>query len=398
MHKHMIGLACFLTVAVWFAACDGSSSSAPTPTVPAGPQNIVLEAGDPIIIGVSAALSGDQASIGQDLADAVDLAIEDFGREILGHSVKSQRVDDGCSDPEMAQDAAEELVAAHAVTVVGPMCTTGAQAANDVYGAAGVIHITPSATREGLSEVGDRFFFRTVWRDDAQAAVQARYIRAELRAETAVVVDDGEPYGRTLADALVVSIEAAGARVISRERLARGEVDFGTLARQIIAADSDVVVYEGLDPEGALLLAALRQEGYIGDYVGPDSLLNTKDFILTAGDAAEGAILTAGPVADQTFNDRFQARFGRLPSTSFVLQAYDAARVALTAIEAIAEDQGGDVLITREALAEALRADGFAGLTGTIRFDDGGDRSGETARDLGLAIYRVSGGAFEQVE
>ncbi len=387
-----------LTLAsILLSSCGGGSKDAATPTTPARPGPIDLAPNEPIVIGVSVALEGAQGSIGQDLADAVDLAIEDFGQEIQGRPIASRRADDGCNDAETAVAAAKELILANVAAVVGPMCTTGAQAANDEYEDAGVVHITPSASRADLSERGERFFFRTAWRDDAQAAVQAAFLRSE-RADTAVVVDDGEPYGRALADAFVVAFEAAGGRILSRERLERGSTDFAALARQISAADADAVVYEGLDPEGALLLRDLREEAFEGTFAGPDSLLNEEDFIGTAGSAAEDAILTSGPVPDAAFNERFLARFGRVPSTSFVLQAYDAARLTLTAIETVAVTEGDRVTIDRGELSAALRGSSLAGLTGTLRFGDNGDRTGESARELGLAIFRIADGVFEQVE
>jgi ABC-type branched-subunit amino acid transport system substrate-binding protein len=104
-------------------------------------------------------------------------------------------------------------------------------------------------------------------------------------------------------------------------------------------------------------------------------------------------------VPDLAFTDRFNARFGRIPSTSFVLQAYDATRVLLEAIEEAAEeDSGGALTIDRHALAEALRSQSHSGLTGTIQFDERGDRSGMAPREAGISIYRVNNAAFEQVE
>ena len=157
-----------------------------------------------------------------------------------------------------------------------------------------------------------------------------------------MVIDDGDPYGKTLADAFIPAFEEAGGTVLAHERVARGTADFDTFARQVITGDPDIVVFEGLDPEGALLLRDLREAGFEGDFVGPDSLFNARDFIGTGGTATEGAVLTAGPVPDQAFTDRFNARFGRIPSTSFVLQAYDSTRALLEAVEEAAEEDSGE--------------------------------------------------------
>ncbi len=400
MQLHRLALAALFPVLL-LAACDGDDTAPVEPTAQPAPLDpIAIASGGRILIGVSVALSGDQAVVGQDLANAVDLAVRDFGRPISGHEIAVQPVDDGCNDAEKAVAAAGSLAStAGVVAVIGPMCTTGAQAANDAYEAAGIIHITPSATRNDLSAQGERLFFRTAWRDDAQAKTQAIYARDALLADDVTVIDDGEPYGRTLADRFVVEFEAAGGRIASRERITRGTTEFAALARQIASQEPGAVVFEGFDPEGALLLRALRAEEFAGAFVGPDSLLNLRDFTTAAGDAAEGASITGGPMPDSSFTERFTAAYGHAPATSFVLQAYDAARLLLTSIESVAQEgEDSGLVIDPMGLAGALRAQSFAGLTGTLRFNEQGDRADDTPREAGLAIYRVSGGAFEIVE
>ncbi|HYM15738.1 MAG TPA: branched-chain amino acid ABC transporter substrate-binding protein [Dehalococcoidia bacterium] len=378
--------------------CRSSSAPRAAPTAsPRPPATIHIAPGEPITIGVSAPLSGDAKALGTDIADAVDLAIADAGGSVNGHPVQSKRVDDGCGDPEKAVAAAHELAAISTLAgVIGPMCTIGAQAADHVYEAADVIHMLPAATRADLSAQGERYFFRTAWRDDAQAQVQARYARETIKASTVVLVDDGEPYGTTLADTFATAFAASGGRVLARERIQRGTIDFTTLVGQVKGAGPDAVVFEGLDPEGALIVKALRSGGYAGPFMAPDGVLSARDFIVPGGVATEGAIVTGGATPDPAFATRFKARFQRDPTTPFVLQAHDAVTALVRAIMSVAVDGGNGALsIDRAQLAQALRSETFAGLTGTIHFDANGDRSGTSAGDLGVVVYRVTNGRFE---
>jgi branched-chain amino acid transport system substrate-binding protein len=385
------------------AGCESESSTgprtaAPTPPPPPEPA-LLLESGQPVLVGVSAALSGDQSALGEDIADAVDLAVEDYAGTIKGHPIRTMRLDDGCTDPEMAVAVARRLLQAGVAGVVGPMCTTGAQAANKVYEAALVAHLSPAATRIDLSEQGERFFFRTAWRDDVLAGIQASYAQDDLDAETALVIDDGDPYGKTLADAFVTIFEDSGGAVVERERITRGDTDFSTLARLARSASPDVAVFAGLDPEGGLVLKALREEGFGGVFIGPDSLLAARDFATNAGSAAEGAVLVGGPMPDEAFANRFLERFGRRPSTPFVLQAYDATRILLQSIQLVAvEDASGALTIDREALSSAMHSAEYLGLTGTVSFDDKGDREGDTPVAAGLRLYRFDGARFVTVD
>jgi branched-chain amino acid transport system substrate-binding protein len=306
-------------------------------------------------------------------------------------------MDDGCSDAEKAAQVAHTLIAVDTLAgVVGPMCTTGAQAADKVYEDAAVIHLLPTATRVDLSSQGERYFFRTAWRDDAQAQVQAQYVRTNANAASAVVIDDGEPYGTTLADAFATAFVATGGRVLSRERVERGTVDFGTLTGLVQSANPDVTVFEGLNPEAAQLVKALRGSGYTGTFVAPDGVLSVRDFIVPGGVATDAAVVTAGNIPDPTFVARFKDRFQREPATPFVLQAHDAVGALIQAITSVATPAAdGSLTIDRAKLAETLRGHPFSGLTGTIQFDEDGDRGGDTPAALGVVVYRVANGRFE---
>ena len=390
-----------LVAAILLISCGGGDAPPPprTSEPAAVGDTIVIPRGQPVTIGVSAALSGDQTSLGKDIADAADLAVADFGGTLQDHPIRVTRVDDRCTDAEAAVAAARQLIQdATLAGVVGPMCTTGAQAADSIYERARTIHIAVSATRVELSAQGERYFFRTSWRDDAQALMQATYAFA-AGAETAFVIDDGGPYGRGLAEAFAAAFEARGGRILARERIILGSTDFAGLARQAQAASAGVVVFEGLNPEGALLIRALREYGYSGTFIGPDSLLNSRDFLQPAGALAELAVITGGSAPDDAFNARFNERFQRLPATPFVLQSHDAVTALLTALRtvAVAESDGG-LTIDRDQLAETLRTQRFAGLTGSITFDERGDRRGESARDVGLRIYRVMDGRFVPID
>jgi branched-chain amino acid transport system substrate-binding protein len=322
---------------------------------------------------------------------AAQLAAGQYGNVLRGRPIVVTPLDDGCSDPEIAAATATRFIEDEALAgVVGPMCTTGAQAANPRYEAAGVVHISASATRTELSTQGERYFFRTVWHDDAQAAVQARYARTELGATTAVVLGDGEPYGNALAEEFSSRFQDAGGRVLSESRIDRGTADFTPIARQVVEAKPDLVVFEGFNPEGALLTRALGDAGFEGFFMGPDGLLNARDFLETAGPRAEGATITGGAFPDTGFVESFTALYGRPPTTTFVLQAHDAVTALIRAIDAVAvENDDGSLTVDREQLADALRQQRFAGLTGSVTFDDRGERRGETPAELGISVYRV---------
>ena len=389
-----------LFAAVLIAACGGANSvpeptHSPTPT-PAPSKEIVIAPGAPITIGLSVALSGDQQAIGQDIADAADLSLADFGGSIKGHQVVTSRKDDGCANPEMAVSVAHAFIATEGLAgVIGPMCTTGAQAADAVYEAAHVIHISPSVTRDELSQQGEQYFFRASWRDDQQATVQAHYAYDDVQAKTAFLIDDGRPYGKGLLKTFTDEYRSLGGKVAATERIAPGTNDFRTLAQQIVAANPDLVLFEGMNPEAALLVKELAAQSYTGHFMAPDSVFSVHDFIEPAGTAAEGAIVSAGPLPDLAFLGKFHDRFQRYPGTPFVLESYSAMTALLKAIDSTATTDGSGALhIDRARLAQQMRATKMLSVTGVLAFDEHGDRAGDQPADVGIAVYRVENGQF----
>src|SRR5207302_408754 len=110
-----------------------------------------------------------------------------------------------------------------------------------------------------------------------------------LNASTAAVIDDGEPYGKSLADAFVIEFGEMGGHIVSHERAERANLDLTSLASRLASANPDVIVFEGLNPEAALLLKELRKASYVAAFIAPDAALNVRDFVLNAGDSATGA-------------------------------------------------------------------------------------------------------------
>jgi ABC-type branched-subunit amino acid transport system substrate-binding protein len=96
------------------------------------------------------------------------------------------------------------------------------------------------------------------------------------------------------------------------------------------------------------------------------------DALTTGGGMAYTTV--AGPASAYpkaaTFAEDYTAKFGAAPEP-YAAQAYDAMGICLTAIKAAAEEAGG--IPTREAVANAIRAVNYDGLTGAITFDDIGD-------------------------
>jgi len=376
------------------ASPTAGKTAAASPAAISGTITIPKDAS--IKIGVSASLSGGTAQLGQDIRDGAVMAVDEVGT-VKGHKVEIDAQDDGCSDAEKTVAVANRFVAESAlVGVIGPMCSNGTQAANPIYEQNGIIRISPSSTRPDLTEQGFKAFFRTAWRDDLQGKTQADYALQKLNAKKAYVIDDTEAYGQALADEFEKGFKAGGGAIDKREKIAVGDTDFSGLVTRIVADKPDVVVFEGFVPEGTLLIKQLRDGGYTGKFMGPDGIYDTKGFVADGGAATEGAIVTGSPPLPSDKAAAFKSKFGREGGTAFIGQAYDAAKILLAAIDKVAEQQpDGSLKIDKAKLLTAIQQTDYTGLTGAIKFNAKGDRTGTTAAEVGLALYVVKGGKFE---
>ena len=405
-----VGLAVVVAVVVVVATGGGDDDGGTLITeIERSPDTpIEIPFGEPIVIGVSAPLSGPTETLGSEARDAVIVGVELWkeanGDTIGGHEIEVHAEDDGCFDADITARAAGHLLYGNdghqllpgLVGVIGPMCSDGASRVIPAYAQAGIVMISGSATRSDLTtgQTTPEFFFRTAYSNSQEGALQARYIIVQLRATTAYVIDDSEAYGTDLANSLQARLRGGGVEV-TREAIAGGDVDFSELAGRIAADDPDVAVFAGFHPEGALLYRQLRDAGYGGTFLGGDGLVSVSDFIEPLGELAEGAVFAGCSLTlPEEFLSEYVSIIGSEPETPFPAQLVDAVTVLLDALAQVAQEQADEsLLIDPLELRAAVAAVELAGVSGAVAFDENGDRVGEGA-DVGLVMCRVEGGRF----
>jgi branched-chain amino acid transport system substrate-binding protein len=388
-------LGLMLALALLMGACSGNEEKKPEAagTVTRGPQTpIVIPAGKAIVIGISAPLTGPDSAVGNEDSDAAIVSVDRWrranGTQIKGHGIEVQVEDDGCTEAEITVQAAERLLQQEGlVGVIGPDCSAGAEATRPVYAEAGVVAISGSATQTTLTtgQPEGGFFFRTAYRNDLEGTLAGLFASSELKVQRVYLVDDGESYGRDLADAAQTAMEQQGVTV-ARDSTSRGTVDFSELVAKIAGESPDLVGFTGFNPEAALLYRQLRDAGYEGLFGAGDAAWGPP-FIEPVGAAAAEGVLFAGcslPLPEDLVAD-FRDLHGHPPRDSaFVAQYADAVTVLLDAVAKVAVEQSdGSLTIDPAALRDAVRATRLEnGISGSVAFDQNGDRVPPGVSDL----------------
>ena len=363
---------------------DGDGAIARSPEAP-----IVVAAGEPMVIGISTALSGGPNGIrGTEYRDAAITAItrwkEANGELIAGHEIVVRAEDDGCGDGAVTAIAAERLLRAKGlVGVIGPQCSSGVVAVIEDYAEAGIVMISGSATTTSLTDDQgeDAFFFRTAYRNDLEGTLIGLFLalNPELGIDTAYMIDNGETYGEDLAANAASVAEENGVAVI-RKSIVEGTVDFSDLAAEIASANPGFVGFAGFNPEAALLYRQLRDAGYTGLFGAGDGAASVTGFVEPVGaEEAEGVLFAGCTVPlPEDFLEDFRSIHKEEPSAAFPAQYADAATILLNAVASVAEEQDdGSLVIDPVRLRDEVRATVLTAeeaRSGAIAFDENGDR------------------------
>lgn len=372
----------------------------------AGFKEVTIDSGAAVKIGISSALSGDVKGLGEPIAIAAELAGD--GVTIKGHKIEFVREDDLCS-PDGGTAAADRLVKAGVVAVVGPICSGATVASQPQYEKAGLTTISPSATAPGntnppRSEGPYVTFFRTTFSDAIQGPTQAKFAKEKLNAKTAYIVFDTDAYGTGLRDAFKKAFEDGGGKIVGKpEGFAKKTTDFKSIIANIKKEKPDVVYFSGFYAEATPFLQQLRAEAELkntpfltGDGPKNDELLKG------AGAAAEGAYFSL-PTPSQkgaafdAFSKKYEAKTKKpAESGTFVAESYDAATVIVKALEKVATDDGGKLKIDLKKLNEAIRDTVLDGASGKIDFANNGDNLG--GAETPVSLWQVKEGKFVEIK
>jgi branched-chain amino acid transport system substrate-binding protein len=351
-----------------------------------------IEAQQVIKIAAGVPLTGPLAKQGQEVANAVKLAAEQWNAKggVLGRKIEVLEADDQ-GNPQVGVAAAEKVAADAAVIgAVWGITSVTCIPVSEVLDKVNVALISPGCTNPKVTDRGLKNTNRVCARDDAQGPAAAMFGIQDLKWKKIAVFDDGTTGPRGAADEFEKKAKALGATVL-RYVVRAGDKDFrailGTMPKDVNG------IYASLwSAEAALIAKQLPDVGLNVRMIGPDGQFEPVDYIQASGGAVEGNYVTflapdmkKVPAAAE-FVKAFEAKYG--PLSSYGPLAYEAANIILEAVKRAGKAD-------RAAVRDAIRATkNYQGVLGVpITFDDKGDVAGGV-----IFVYQVKGPGFEQIK
>jgi branched-chain amino acid transport system substrate-binding protein len=324
---------------------------------------------NPIVIGVAAPLSGPLAAVGEDVAAAVRLSVDDLNTNqggIAGRPVELVEADDEGS-PQMAVTVAQKLVNTPGLLgVIGHINSGASLPASNIYHQANVAMITPGSVNHKLTEQGFHNVFRVIGRDDIQATEIAQFIANTLKSRSIAIVHDKTAYGLSIAEYVRDDLKKMGVKVLLFEGITVGDKDFRALLTKIKGQNPDTLFFGGLFTESGLLCVQARQLGLEANYVSGAASKEQGLIDLLGGQNQKVFISGLAEPYNSRFSLRFEKVYHHTPSP-LAPYAHDAAEILLASI---AQAKTKD----RESVsAEVAKTQNFPGLGGPISFDTKGD-------------------------
>lgn len=365
--------------------------------VPAVAGNVVkLSKGEPIHIAYWFVTSGPNTSLGADCVRGVEIAIDDFGDNIKGHSIKLSGQDEMCG-PEGGQAAASKIASdPSVVAAIGSNCSGAAKPGVPILWKMGIPTVSPSNTAPFLTDPasGPDYdgYLRTCHNDKVQGAIAAEFAYNELGLKRAATIHDGSVYAEQLQQVFADTFAKLGGTVTSQEAVSPNDTDMRPVLTKIATGKPEFLYYPMFIAESGHVTRQCKEVAGMENIalMSADGSFSP-DFLKAAGKAAIGMYHSSpdfSALGDtyKAFLKKHKERYGMDPEAPFHAHSYDATIMVLRTIEKVAKVEGDSLVIDRMELNKALHeTKNMKGLTGNINCDEHGD-----CADPKIAIYKTS--------
>jgi branched-chain amino acid transport system substrate-binding protein len=327
----------------------------------------------PIVIGASVPDTGPAAAPALWQRWGFQIALDEVNAAggVLGKKVELLAYDNRCN-PSEAVNAANKLIEAKVVAILGAHCSSATLATMPLIAAAKVPMVEGIASSPKITELsgvgGNEWTFRINPSDDDMMEALGLYLSQNSKIRRVAVLGEDTDFGRGGAAAFAAVAKKDGLEVISTDFHPQGYPDFTSLLTRIQQSRPDAIALFQLAGDQLNFLRNAMQLGVRIPYVGRFDPGGNNLQIAQAG-GMDGSITawTYSYLVDAPANKAFVAEVEKRHNTTPVLQTwagYDAMKLLL---KAIAEAGSTDPTAIRDAIKKIQ----FTNVMGApVKFDD----------------------------
>ena len=283
--------------------------------------------------------------------------------------------DSGCSG-DMGATAAQTLLDAGVVGVVGAACSGASMAANAVLSAAGVPQVSYASTSPALSDAAAYpDFFRVVPSDALQGQALSAVVKADMPANGTVgLVHMTNAYGSGLADAFTADFTADGTILCTTIGYEETMTDFSAAVQSMADSGCTSAVLVSYAADGGMIIDEMASQGWAGQVYGGDGIAETG--LATDATSSVDGIIATKPASATTgqVGYVFAALCAQSPDCAggiYTAEAFDG--IVLVALAAFAQMASPGATLSQVIMATGQ---GLAGASGDISFMANGDVPG----------------------
>lgn len=338
-HKSLILL--ILVLAALLSACVVPSQPATT-----------ASATEPIYIGVSGPLTGQNARYGEQWKKGFDLALDEINGAggIKGRPL-AYIFEDSQSDPKQSVVVAQKFVADPRIIVeLGDFSSGASMAASPIYQRGGLVQFGFTNSHPDFTNAGGDYTWSNSVTQAQAAPALADYAVTTLGQQRLGVFYLNTDWGKTTYELFAARAQELGAEVVANEAYLAEEKDFRSALTRVRDANPEAIVLISYQADGALIVQQTRQLGLELLLIGAGSL-QSPDFLKLGGADVEGVLIRGQFLPDdprpeiKRVVDNYKAKYNETPDY-FAIHAYDTLHLIAKAIEL-----GGP---TREGVHAAL--------------------------------------------
>jgi branched-chain amino acid transport system substrate-binding protein len=380
-------LALLAAATLVIASCRGGGPDG-TEETPAGkPQ---------VIVWFQGALTGDFRSLVLHAFQGAQMRIDELNADEGFPAVVTLARADTQGDRVRAPSIAEDVVAeSRTVAVIGPAFSGESETSGDLYEAAGIPFVTPSAMDPALADRGWEYWYRTVGTEEDQAQPMGEWMAA--RHTSVFVAHDQSEYGQGLAEAVADAAARGGASIEKVEGIVPTET-YSELIADVEASGAEAFFYGGYDVQTGLIVSQARDAGLdLSIYSGDGSVSTT--LLDLAGETATDVFLSCpcNLEGENGFRSRYEDEYGESRVPLFAAEGYDAASLIGEGIRSAVEGGADDPETIRAGIKtylDSLTIEApFQGVAKSIAFEDDHELAALDRRAL-IFLYEVEPGSI----